>query len=117
MTRQLLPLAALLVAAPAVSAGPGGVPVGTYECWANGSARMNMNFRVTSPGTYTKTGGGSGGGRMAVGPGGRLTLTGTMMESMPAGFIAVYHAPGGHPTVSFRSPRGAEAAFCERAGG
>lgn len=106
---------ALLVATPAAVAAPpgGGVPVGSYECWANGAARMGMNFRVTGPGSYRND---SGPGRLAVGAGGRLTLTGPMLESMPTGFIAVYHAPGGRPTVSFRSPRGAEAAFCERAG-
>jgi hypothetical protein len=36
---------------------------------------------------------------------------------MPDGFVAVYHEPRGTPTLSFRSGRGSEAAFCEHAGG
>ena len=72
-----------------------------------------MNFTVTGAGSYRNH---SGSGRFALGPGGQLKLTGSMLESMPAGFVAVRHEPDGKPTVSFRSPRGAEAAFCERSG-
>ena len=97
-------------AQPARPVGGGTPRAGSYECWANGYARMNMNFRITGPGAYRNA---SGAGRFMVGAGGKLNLTGPMLESMPAGFIAVYHEPGGRPTVSFRSPRGAEAAFCE----
>jgi hypothetical protein len=100
------------LAAPTQAAPPAAVRAGAYECWANGYARMNMNFTVTGAGSYRNE---SGVGRLSVGPGGRLQLTGPMLESMPDGFVAVYHEPNGTPTVSFRSPRGAEAAFCERA--
>jgi hypothetical protein len=33
---------------------------------------------------------------------------------MPAGFFAIYHEPQGRPTVSFRSERNSEAAFCQK---
>lgn len=119
-----LALLALAVALPAQAqtkpkpatpapAAAGQVRTGDYECWANGSARMGMNFTVTGPGAYRNE---SGAGKFTVGAGGVLKLTGPMLESMPDGFIAVYHVPSGHPTVSFRSPRGAEAAFCEHVG-
>lgn len=91
-----------------------GMPVGSYECWANGAARMLMNFTVTAPGRYTDSEGKAG--RFVLDAGtGRVTFQGGLLDgAMPDGFVAVYHAPGGKPTVSFRSPRGAEAAFCER---
>ena len=109
--KQLI-LAAALVAV-AVPAAAQTVPTGKYECWAWGQARLLMNFTVTGPGVYRKT---NGAGTFKVGPGGKLAVTGPMMEEMPDGFSAVYHAPGGKPTVSFRGRSGSEAAFCERAG-
>jgi hypothetical protein len=114
MTVRLYSIAALIagLATSAQATPPAGVRPGAYECWANGYARMNMNFTVTGAGSYRNA---SGAGRFSMGPGGRLQLTGPMLESMPDGFVAVYHEPNGTPTVSFRSPRGAEAAFCERA--
>lgn len=90
------------------------MPTGSYECWANGAARMLMNFTVTAPGRYTDSDGKAG--RFALdAASGKVTFQGGLLDgAMPDGFIAVFHAPGGKPTVSFRSPRGAEAAFCER---
>lgn len=45
----------------------------------------------------------------------KVTFKGGGLDGvMPDGFVAIYHVPKGRPTVSFRSPRGAEAAFCEK---
>lgn len=93
---------------------PASVAAGSYECWANGQARLLMNFTIKSatqyadyenkPGIYQYD---SKSGKVAFKGGG---LDGVM----PDGFTAIYHVPQGRPTVSFRSPRGAEAAFCEK---
>ncbi|HEU0120013.1 MAG TPA: hypothetical protein VFQ91_05765 [Bryobacteraceae bacterium] len=106
---------ALTIAATALAAqSPEKISHGSYECWANGAARLLLNFSIRSstqyidsdnkPGLYSynsKTG--------------RLSFKGGALDGvMPSGFIAVYHEPKGRPTVSFRSPRGSEAAFCEK---
>lgn len=111
-------LAILLLAVGLLSgtaaAQSAGMPAGSYQCWANGAARLLMNFSVTGPGVYADYEGKPG--RFTLDPAtGRVTFQGGMLDgSMPDGFIAVFHTPNGRPTVSFRSPRGAEAAFCER---
>lgn len=113
----LLPATLLLTAGllpGAAAAQSPGMPTGSYECWANGAARMLMNFQVTAPGRYTDSEGKPGQFTLDAGTG-RVSFQGGMLDgAMPDGFIAVFHTPGGRPTVSFRSPRGAEAAFCER---
>lgn len=112
MKKLLLVMAAW--AGCAYSQSPAKVALGSYECWANGQARMLMNFTIkpdskyldsdNKPGTYgydPKTG--------------RIEFKGAGLDGvMPAGFFAIYHEPKGHPTVSFRSPRQSEAAFCEK---
>ena len=108
----MIALVAVAAPIPANAAGPTVKP-GKYECWAWGQARLLMNFTVTGPGTFRRD---SGAGRFTVGPGGKLTVTGPMLDAMPDGFSAVYHEPNGKPTVSFRGRSGSESAFCERAG-
>ncbi len=99
--------------APAAAAGAG-VAAGAYECWANGEARMLLNFTVSGAGQYV------GADRM---PGrfrldartSRMTFAGGALDgAMPDGFYAVYHVVQGRPTVSFMSPRGSEAMFCQK---
>lgn len=99
-------------ATPPAPAAAAQMKPGSYECWANGSARMGMNFTVTGPGAYKND---SGPGKYTIGAGGRLTLTGPMLESLPTGFYALYEVRKGTPTVSFQG-RSGEAAFCEWAG-
>ena len=106
-------LAATDTAAPAAAeAGGLSAPNGDYECWANGQARMLLNFTVTAPGKYTASDGTTG--TFTIAPDGVVTFTGYEAEVMPANFTIVYHVPEGHPTFSFRGNSG-EAAFCEHA--
>lgn len=89
------------------------VALGDYECWANGSARMLLNFKVTTAGQYTA----SDGSRSSFSHDpatGQIVFKGYLAESMPNGYTTKYHEPKGRPTVSFRSARGSEASFCER---
>lgn len=104
--------------APAVAsaATPAGqMAFGRYECWANGQARLLMNFSTTAAGRYTGSDGKSG--RYSLDAARRVSFEGGALDGvMPAGFTAVYHADQGRPTVSFRGRSGSEAAFCERVG-
>lgn len=102
----------IATAAPVAAAGS--LAPGSYECWANGQARGLMNFTIRSTTQYTGSDGQAGSYRYDAGTG-RVTFDGGALDGvMPAGFYAMYHAPGGKPTVSFRSAHGSEAAFCER---
>lgn len=103
-----------MAAAPAQPRSGGGIVQGSYECWANGQARMMLNFTVRGGGAYVGSDGTSG--TVAMDPQtGRLSFHGGSLDgAFPAGFYAIYHEPKGRPTVSFRSPREAEAAFCEK---
>lgn len=95
------------------SGGSGRVAVGSYECWGNGSARMLLNFTVRSASQYTGSDGKPG--SFSVDANGRITFKGGALDgAMPSGFYAVYYEPEGLPTVSFRSPRGTEASFCQK---
>ncbi|MGE0715697.1 MAG: hypothetical protein AB7P02_09650 [Alphaproteobacteria bacterium] len=106
--------ACILAANAAATAAVKAVATGSYECWANGQARMLMNFTVTGAGAYRASDGSNG--RFTLSPAtGAVAFTGYMKDVMPDGFVAVYHEKNGKPTVSFRSPRGSEAAFCEKA--
>jgi len=88
------------------------VPLGSYLCWANGSARMLLNFTVTSAGHYHAADGTSG--TFTFNPATTaIVFTGYEGNVMPAGFTSIYHVPQGRPTVSFRGTGGAEAAFCQ----
>lgn len=100
--------------APAQSAGGGALAAGGYECWANGQARLLMNFSIRSSSQYTGSDGKPGTYSLDAATG-RVTFTGGALDGvMPQGFFALYHAPQGRPTVSFRGRSGSEAAFCEK---
>jgi hypothetical protein len=115
-SRTLPLLSAALLALPAAAA-PAKVAGGAYECWANGAARMLMNFKVTGDGRYSNEDGNEKGAFAYTADSGLITFKGGHLDgAMPDGFKAVYHENHGRPTVSFRSGRGSEAAFCERAG-
>lgn len=89
-----------------------GIPTGKYECWANGQARLMLNFTIDDESHYVGADGTRGTYSLQ---GDQVTFHGGALDgAMPTGFSAVYHRPGGRPTVSFRSGRGAEAAFCEK---
>jgi hypothetical protein len=115
----IAPSASTSPSAPASSPTPaatssGALSTGSYECWANGQARMMMNFTIRSSTQYVGSDGKPGSYRYEPATG-RVTFQGGALDgAMPAGFFAIYHAPSGKPTVSFRSARGAEAAFCEK---
>ncbi|MFN3325381.1 MAG: hypothetical protein ACK5AZ_17950 [Bryobacteraceae bacterium] len=99
----------------AQQAGAGKVAQGAYECWANGEARLLMNFTIVDGSRYTGSEGEMG--TYSFDPASkRITFQGGSLDgAMPDGFYAIYHEPKGVPTVSFRSRRDAEAAFCENA--
>jgi hypothetical protein len=91
---------------------PAKVAPGSYACWANGQARMLLNFTIKSATQYTGSDGKPGSYSYA--SNGRLTFKGGSLDgAMPEGYTTIYHEPKGLPTVSFRSPRGAEASFCQ----
>lgn len=104
-------------AAPAAVGGQSAVSKvaqGSYECWANGSARMLLNFSIAG-GTQYKGSDGKTGAYVYDAKTGRIIFKGGALDgALPDGFYAVYHEPKGRPTVSFRSPRGSEASFCEK---
>jgi hypothetical protein len=96
--------------APALTAA-GAVRLGSYECWANGEARMLMNFRIASTTQYVDSEGKSG--TYAVN-GGRIAFRGGLLDGvMPAGFYATYEMVQGRPKVSFRNSGGSEVQYCE----
>jgi hypothetical protein len=101
-----------LPGAPARSGG--GLAQGSYECWANGQARALLNFTAKAGGQYIGSDGKSGSFSIDAGTGRIAFHGGSLNGVFPAGFYAVYHEPQGRPTVSFRSDRGAEVAFCEK---
>lgn len=100
----------LLLSASAASAK---VAVGTYECWAFNTARMDLNFEVTGDDSYIASDGSKGSFQLNAETG-AIQFTGYLGEAMPDGFTTIYHEPQGKPTVSFRGRSGAEASFCEK---
>lgn len=90
------------------------VAIGSYECWAFNSARMDLNFEVTAPGRYTAAADGSEGSFSFDAASGQIRFTGYLGEAMPDGFTSIYYEPHGRPTVSFRGRSGSEASFCEK---
>ena len=89
--------------------------MGSYECWANGEARLLMNFSIKDATRYTDSENKPGTYSYDANSG-RITFKGGALDGvMPTGFVSIYHEPKGKPTVSYRSGRGAEAAFCEKA--
>ncbi len=105
---------AMPAAAAAADATTAAAPTGSYECWANGEARMLMNFTVTAPGAYTASDNSTG--TFTIAGDGTATFTGYEGEIMPEGFTINYHLAQGRPTFSFMGTGGAEAAFCEHTG-
>jgi hypothetical protein len=96
------------------AAGGAGVAVGSYECWANGQARLLLNFTALQGGRYRDSEGHTGSISMNQ-ANGRVTFQGGNLDGfLPAGFYAVYYAPKGRPTVSFRNSGGNEIQFCEK---
>ena len=91
-----------------------GVAPGAYECWGNGQPRLLLNFTALANGGYRDSEGKMG--TISVDANGRVTFRGGTLDGfMPSGFYAVYHAPQGRPTVSFRNSGGSEAQYCELA--
>ncbi len=92
--------------------GPG-IREGQYECWSFSSARMMLNFRVTSGSSYTGSDGNSG--KYSYDPGsGRLTFkSGFLAGAVPDGYHWAYHSPGGRPTASLRNAGNSEVSFCQ----
>ncbi len=114
--RTVLPLLAILVALPA-GAAPAKVAPGAYECWANGAARLLMNFKVIGDGRYSNEDGDEKGSFAYDAGSGVVTFkSGHLDGAMPDGFKAVYQDRKGRFVLSFRGRSGGEAAFCERVG-
>jgi hypothetical protein len=100
--------------APALPRSGGGIAVGSYVCWSNGQARMLLNFTASPGGRYVGTDGKAGTFSLDASSQ-RISFKGGALDgAMPAGFFAIYHEPQGRPTVSFRSERNSEAAFCQK---
>jgi hypothetical protein len=95
------------------AASSGSVKTGSYECWANGQARMLLNFSIGSGSQYTGSDGKAGSYSIDSNTG-RIKFKGGALDGvMPDGFYALYHLVQGRPKVSFMSPSGSEASFCQ----
>jgi hypothetical protein len=100
-------------APPAGTSPPGSVALGSYECWANGQARLLMNFQIRSANGYIGSDGKPG--TFTLDAAGNIAFHGGALDGvMPQGFTSHYYSPRGRPTVSFRGRSGGEAAFCEK---
>lgn len=89
------------------------VAPGSYQCWANGQARPLLNFTSSGNGQYTGVDGLPG--TMNVDGNGRVAFRGGSLDGfLLAGYYAVYYAPQGRPTVSFRNSGGSEIQYCQR---
>jgi hypothetical protein len=97
----------LLVQTLGVSA-QGVIPPGRYECWYFSRAQPGLNFTVNGGGSYTDVEGKPG--KISLSGAGQIAFSGGAHD----GSNAVYKG-GNPPTISFVSPRGAEAAFCQLA--
>jgi hypothetical protein len=95
--------------------GAGGkVASGHYECWANGQARLLMNFTIKSSSQYTDSEGKNGNYSVDTKTG-RINFKGGGLDGiLPAGFFGIYYEPHGRPTVSFRNSGGTEVTYCEK---
>ena len=108
-----VPAQPVSTAAAAQGAG-GAVAQGVYECWSSGQANFMLNFTITGPHQYSGANG-RGGSFAFDASSKRITFKdGSLAGAMPAGFYSIYYVPQGRPTVSFRSPSGNEAAFCQK---
>lgn len=99
--------------APAPDGDARAVAEGDYECWANGSANLLLNFTVTGNGRYRASDNSTGRFDYDASTG-AISFTGYLRDVMLDGWTTNYHEQGGVPTVSFVSDRGSEAAFCQR---
>ena len=92
----------------------GSVSVGAYECWGNGEARPLLNFTIRDASHYAGTDGKAGTFVFDAATT-RITFKGGSLDGvLPTGFFTTYHLAQGRPTVSFMSPSGNEAQFCEK---
>lgn len=107
--RNVLSIAAALLASIPIVADAQSVATGSYECWYFTRAQPGLNFRITGAGTYTDVEGKRG--TFTLGAGNSMAFQGGAHE----GSKAVYKNIN-PPTVSFIGQSGAEAAFCQRAG-
>lgn len=110
-----LPLAFGLVLAVPAMAQAAPIPAGSYECWANGSARMLLNFTVTGPSTYRQDDGKTGAYSYTPATKAFVFTSGPLKGIMPDGFKSIYELRKGTPTVSYVGTSGGEASFCEKA--
>lgn len=108
-------IAVLALGCSAAWAQDSGLAPGAYECWMFSSARLDLNFKVTGAGQYQ--GADNSKGKFTFDPRSHEVtfLSGSLQGAMPKGFRAIYEVRKGKPTVSFVSPRGSEASFCEKA--
>jgi len=100
------------VSRPRTSTPLRSLPPGPYRCWSFSSPRLLLNFTVLGPGRYRASDGSTGTFGMS---GGTVRFTGFLANAVPAGWTVAAESRGGIPTVSFRSARNSEAAFCQRA--
>jgi hypothetical protein len=101
------------VARGAGAAASAGVALGSYLCWANGQARLLLNFTILENNQYRDHNGTAGTYRMDSNA--RMTFQGGNLDRLlPAGSYYLYHSPQGRPTVSFRNSGGSEVTFCQR---
>lgn len=100
--------------APADSAGgTSGPRLGSYECWANGQARMLLNFSFRSGTQYVGSDGQPGSFAISRDTG-RIVFKGGALDGvLPAGFYTMYIVSQGRPRVSFRNSSGNEVSYCE----
>jgi hypothetical protein len=101
--------------AAATSGNAGGaVPQGVYQCWSGNHANLTLNFSITGANQYAGYNGNAGTFSFDAASTRIAFKGGSLDGALPKGFYAIYHAPGGRPTVSFRDSGGAEAAFCQK---
>jgi len=93
--------------------GGAGVAQGAYQCWSSNRANMTLNFSVGSGNQYTGYNGSAGTFSFDAASQRIIFKGGSLDGVMPQGFYAIYHAPQGRPTVSFRNAGGSEVAFCQ----
>ena len=108
MLRGIAAVGFLCSLIPLVAAAQGtGIPVGKYECWNGGSARMAYNFVSWDGGRYTNTEGYPGTYELAP-----RTKTVTFHGAALDGQKAIYR-PGNPPTVSILGPSGNAVGDCQ----
>lgn len=99
---------------PVVALKPGqGMTPGLYECWGNGQARPLLNFTALGNNQYRDSQGHVG--SMVVASNGRVEIRGGNLDGvLPDGYYAVYYAPQGRATLSFRNSSDSEVQYCQK---